>query len=375
MSPNDPRARRSLRTFVVLSTPTFLLLAAAVGVAAWLLPPARLTPPTSPTAATCEGSAEADDAEEPEALPARLGDLGLFADLASLAVLPGTEGYAVRFPAWNDGAAARRHVRLPDGARLDVGPSGGFAIPVGATFAQTFEAPGSGRRLETRVLKKTASRTLAGVYVWNAAGDDAELLLGYDRALDVTLPGCDAPYVAPSRVSCVQCHAGAEDMVAGFAPWQLGREGMASLAAAGRLAQDVAAYGEVDVRAANPDEAAALGALAANCAHCHHPGGGAYVASGLDLRPSAALAAIGRPATRLVHGDARLLIAPGDPRRSVLVRAVARTLAPGQRMPPVGPASVDDETVAKLERWIRGLPAPDGASEGALVVSSGKGSP
>lgn len=356
------------------ATPTLVLVLLATAVAAVSYPAAPLTRAVAAPAATAADAdaAEAESDAEAERLPETLGAFGFFADTARLTPPADAERYDVRFPAWRDGAEVVRHARLPAGAAVEVDALGRFVFPVGSTFVETTTAPAGssapGRRLESRVLKKTAERWLVGSYVWNAEGTDGRLVDPYGRTTDVTLPGCDAPHAAPGRIACLQCHAGDHDMVLGYQPLQLGAERVKQLAAAGRLADVERALPATDFAAADDVEREALGYLAGNCAHCHNPGGTSFVPAELDLRPHAVRAAIGRDAYRMRNAEAARVVEPGRPEASVLFRLFERTLSetpdPTKRMPPVGTHSVDPTGLRVLRRWIANLPstAPETAA-------------
>ncbi|HYC77869.1 MAG TPA: hypothetical protein VEI02_09600 [Planctomycetota bacterium] len=332
---------------------------------------ATLTPERAPRREAPPPTARAASPATLDVLPARLSELGLFVDLPALRPAPGVEAYDVRYPLWSDGAEKPRHLRLPEGGRLASDGEGGFHFPEGSTFSKTFVAPAdagaaSGRKLETRILHKNAERWLTGAYVWNEAGDDADLTDGWDRTLPLRLPGCDADYVVPGRVSCLQCHAGAGDMVLGFSAPQLGTAKLGELAARGRLEAPVREIPHAEFEAESDVERDALGYLEGNCAHCHNPRSSAFAGAQLDLRAFKAKEAIGRPAFRLAHESARHVVAAGKPEASTLYRLFVRTLAPEfdqKRMPPVGAHSVDPHGRAVLERWIESLAVPEGARE------------
>src|SRR5205823_3294234 len=61
---------------------------------------------------------------DPAGLPTRLSQTGLFRSLESLEPAPGLIPYAVNSPLWSDGAAKRRWIALPGGARITYRPTG-----------------------------------------------------------------------------------------------------------------------------------------------------------------------------------------------------------------------------------------------------------
>jgi len=141
----------------------------------------------------------------------------------------------------------------------------------------------------------------------------------------------------------------------------LSREWLAGFALAGLIdkAPEVAAplpLWEEHTHA--PAEAAARAYLDVNCAHCHRAGASASN-SGLDLRweqtDAKALGVMKRPVAA-GRGAGNLLfdVVPGKPGESILVHRMASTEG-GVAMPELGKATVDQEGLAVVERWIAGL--------------------
>jgi mono/diheme cytochrome c family protein len=95
--------------------------------------------------------------------------------------------------------------------------------------------------------------------------------------------------------------------------------------------------------------------LHANCAQCHVTAGGGNAA--IDLEFGTPLEKMGLVGVRPQHAAFDLpdpeLIAPGQPRRSVLYQRASRR-GPGQ-MPPLATTCVDREAVRLLEEWIARL--------------------
>jgi hypothetical protein len=346
--------------------PLLVAVLIATGAAAVFAPTKRVllggSPPAVDAAPSNVAVEDAPCDDEPERLPKTLSELGLFSDLSSLEVAEGVATYEVRQAAWRDGATSVYARRLPEGRKLRVDAEGRFQFPVGSLFAQTLSTPDqdAARPIETRVLLKTSKRWLVGTYVWE--GSDAEISKPFDRPIPKRLPHVDEDYVVPGRVSCLQCHAGAGDMVVGFSPFQLGVAGLDELVREGVLSPEDAVVASLAAAppAVDANEAEAVEYLAANCAHCHNPEGSAYVGSRLDLRPRHVLDAIGREASRLMNAEARRVVVPGSPETSTLFRLFTATLVDGhdasKRMPPTGAVRVDPRGVEILERWIRSMP-------------------
>ena len=102
-------------------------------------------------------------------------------------------------------------------------------------------------------------------------------------------------------------------------------------------------------------EARARSYLAANCAHCHRPGGAGQ--GGADLRWETAADELGICDVDPQEGDlgvagAKLLV-PGAPELSLVSLRMHATEA--GRMPPLGTSLVDVEGVDVVDQWIRSL--------------------
>lgn len=118
----------------------------------------------------------------PDGLPALLSQTGLFSSL--LYRTPSTKliPYTVNHPFWSDGANKYRWAALPTGTTAGYAPTGEWTFPEGSVFVKHFDLPVSDvtpaivRRLETRVLVKTASGIYGGTYKWNSAKTQAILV-------------------------------------------------------------------------------------------------------------------------------------------------------------------------------------------------------
>lgn len=319
-------------------------------------------------------------APPPGAFPTRLSVSGCFADLATLAPVPGVVPYGVNAELWSDGAFKSRFVALPAGATIAVADDGALELPIGTvllkTFAFEFTAgdPATRRPVETRVMVRHEYGWQFHSYRWNAGGTDAELLAGGESA-SLTIAEHDATvefdYSWPSRGTCKVCHGFGESRALGPRIEQLNGDfdyGDASanqLLVLAELGMFTAALpGEPGALpripgAAEPDaplEARARGYLHTNCSHCHRPGGWTPPALTMDLRWSTPLADTRTcgVATQYVNPwvEGELRIAPGDPDTSAIWQRLHRR-GPGQ-MPPLGTTRVDPHADA-VRDWIAQL--------------------
>jgi glucose/arabinose dehydrogenase len=307
-------------------------------------------------------------------LPATLSATGLFADTATLRPAPGVVPYGPNLPFWSDHATKRRWFALTDTtSRFGFAAEGPWTLPTGAVWVKHFDlestrgVPATARRLETRVLVKTAAGAHGFTYRWNDAQTDATLVPdeGADLALTVVENGAARPQTwrLPSRAECLTCHTAAGGHALSFHTRQLNRNDfLATLAAAGYLAGAPADFSGLPAHAAPDHPSASLehrarSYLDVNCAYCHQPGGNAL--GHFDARASTPLTLAGLVDGPLVDsaGDpANRVFAAGDAAHS---RAFQRLSTRGAgQMPPLATRERDSAGEALLRAWIAALAAP-----------------
>ena len=304
--------------------------------------------------------AGADDVATP---PRRLSQTGCFADLATLTPAEGVLAYDIALSFWSDGADKRRFVVLPPDGRVTPGDEAPWRFPVGTVFIKHFEleAPGRDpRRLETRFTIQEELGVRGFTYRWNAFGDDAELATEAARIPVESALGAHDWHL-PSRTDCTTCHRGRG--VLGLDARQLGPTA-AAWGALGLLTTPALSAARHptpgDARASL--EARARAWLHVNCEYCHDglgPSG-----TPLDLRVTTPLASMGACEAPPMRGDlgiaGAVLIAPGDPERSILWRRTASREVHG--MPPIASAIVDPEA-GVVRDWIASLASCPRADE------------
>jgi uncharacterized repeat protein (TIGR03806 family) len=267
----------------------------------------------------------------------------------------GAIAYDVTTPLWSDGAAKERFVVVPARAPIASRGDGDLVFPVGTVAVKTFAI--DGKRIETRLLVQHDLDDWVGYsYAWNAAGTDAELVVG-DRT--VGLPGGKSWYF-PSTTDCTACHTPAAGYTLGLEARQLTRgDALARLEA--KLASPInrallAPFVPVDAPPPATAEARARSYLHANCSTCHREGSATGTNAELDLRFDTPLAATGlcrEPQVGALGIANPRIVTPRDPARSVLV-ARMRSLDE-RRMPKLASRVVDEAGVAAVEAWIRDL--------------------
>ncbi len=318
--------------------------------------------------------------------PLRLSATGLFASLTELAPSPGVVSYSVNTPQWCDTADARRHLALPGTRQMTFAASGHWTFPEGAVLVKTLSVPSidapltARRRIETQILTLQEGQWSGYSYVWNDAQDDARLAPAEGLELSVTIADPAAtsdstqiPWRVVSRTECMVCHSRAAGFVLGVRTEQLNcpednltpaRNQLRRLEEEGLFGSRLTDAPDSLARLAAPDDAAAnLDARArsyldANCAHCHVGAGGGNAL--ITLKHGTPLEETKLVGSRPLHADfnvpGAMLVAPGDPERSVLYLRVSRR-GVGQ-MPPLATQLVDRQAARLLHDWIAHLSVP-----------------
>ncbi|MFM8359260.1 MAG: PQQ-dependent sugar dehydrogenase, partial [Verrucomicrobiota bacterium] len=324
--------------------------------------------------------------------PRRLSDTGLFASTRDHQPAPGVVAYSVNVPGWADGAQAEHFLALPGEARITHAASRGWGFPDGAVLVQTLgfagpaDAPGPGRRIETRLLTRQDGRWAGYSYRWNPEQTDAELVGAAGAEAEVSRAAADAPaghrlqrWRFPSRAECLACHSRAAGFVLGMSDLQMNRDHaypggirdnqLRALEHAGYFTAALPppapepGRGRGRGRLVDPHEPGApledrvRSYLHANCAVCHVEAGGGNARMQLEFTtPRDMMELVGaRPQHDTFGLREAMLVAPGHPGRSVLLERLSRR-GRGQ-MPPLVSQQVDDRAVALVRDWIASLPA------------------
>lgn len=318
------------------------------------------TPPSSSGGQGGSGGEPLPPEEEPDGPPRWLSETSLFAeDGTSLG--PGVEPFEPRFPLWTDGAGKRRWIYLPPGAVIDTSDPDRWEFPPGTRLWKEFTRDDV--RVETRLLERRPDGSWWMVaYQWNEEQMDAEARPeGVQNA-----SGTD--HDIPSTEDCRTCHAQSKARVLGFGFLQLAHDGdgvtLAQLLDEGKLSEPLESMPEIP---GSEEEQKLLGALHANCGHCHQPGSRVSLRTPLELwLPLGEYAGIeDTPFSRTTVDKAVTLpadspegttvhIDPGSPDTSALfLRASSRGTE--YQMPPLGTELADPDFVELLEAWITSL--------------------
>ena len=316
--------------------------------------------------------------------PTQLSGTGLFSNLARLTPAEGVMPYAINAEPWQDGARYSRVIAIPGDGVIDLHPNndsrlgnfeGSLRFPDRTVLAKTttmdvFDSPESSqpqpRKLETQVLQLVNGFWQAYSFVWNKEGTDAELSDGKGRDIDLLIPDTLVPggrrelsWHFASRAECQLCHGQRFGTVIGFTPEQLSEETTAQLQQVSIVANLPPPNRPGLTTVNNIDESLTKRArsyLHANCAHCHHQGGGGATVFDLSYHlPLKRTKLLGLPPAQGNFGleNARV-IAPGDPYRSVLLYRMAKQ--GNGRMPHLGSRRIDAAGLKLIHDWIANMP-------------------
>jgi uncharacterized repeat protein (TIGR03806 family) len=311
--------------------------------------------------------------------PTRLSDTGVFDAVRENRPDSGLIPYSVNAPGWSDGAEVERFLALPGAAKVGFESSRGWNFPDGTALVQNLSivrkpgAPASRARIETRVLLRQQGEWAGYSYRWNDDQSDATLV--GKNGDEVVLPPSGQKWRFPSRSECMSCHSRAANFVLGVTGSQLNRahdysgtrdNQLRALDHIGLFSSPLPKPPrELDALVNPRDESAALEARArtylhVNCSVCHVEAGGGNSMMELGLpTPREKMRLVGARPQHDTFGIAdAMLVAPGDPSRSVLIHRLSRR-GRGQ-MPPLVSNRVDEQGVALLRAWIASL-KPDQA--------------
>jgi uncharacterized repeat protein (TIGR03806 family) len=323
----------------------------------------------------------APKAEPSSQFPTLLSATGLFESTREGRSHPGLIPYSVNAPGWNDGASAERFLAVPGDSKVGFQGDRSWDFPDGTALVQTLSierAPGNPASrvpVETRVLLRQQGEWAGYSYRWNAERTDATLVAKGGEDAEIPLAGRDGAVTAqkwrfPSRAECLTCHSRAANFVLGVTGAQLNREHdfggtrdnqLRTLEHIGLFHGPLPKPPKDLDRLIDPrDESQDLDRrvrtyLHVHCSVCHVEAGGGNSRMELSLAtPRDKMNLIGARPQHDTFGIAdAMLVAPGAPDRSVLLRRLSRR---GQgQMPPLGSNRVDESAVRMFHTWIAQL--------------------
>jgi glucose/arabinose dehydrogenase len=324
--------------------------------------------------------------------PASLSAAGVFSDLTSLTPNSGIVPYEPNVPYWSDYAQKSRWFcikNLTDTVGFSADAS--WTLPSGMVWVKNFDIdlergnPATRRRLETRILVKTATDVYGLSYRWNniQSGTQTEATLVAEDGLNFAIPGSNPAQTwrFPSWSECKVCHTPVAGFALGFNTRQMNRSHdyglmtqnqIGAMSTAGYFSAPVSNVANLPALARADDSSASLewkvrSYLAANCVQCHQPGGVAL--GNWDARPTTPTDAAGLINGALVNnfGDAaNRFIVKNDVAHSMVVKRIQGIGVP--RMPPLSTNERDLASEQLLSDWItQVLPARQSFTEWQLA--------
>jgi uncharacterized repeat protein (TIGR03806 family) len=317
-------------------------------------------------------------------VPARLSQTGLFSDTRALTLARGVVPYDVNAKLFSENLEKVRAFAIPDGSKISFDAKGRFDMPVGSVVLKHFEEA-DGKRIETRILARTADIWRSFTYEWLADQSDAMLVPETGKTIRLSN---GQMYDLPSSADCQACHnRGMSDtpkQIIGLQARQMnfemlyerdpntGGKGMRAnqlqaLNQAGFFNTDIGDPARLGLFPKNPPEnlanlsnadvnLAARSFMESNCAICHRPGGGTPTPIDLQFDTANAATMIFNepPGEGFVDG-AMLTVASRNPNNSVLLKRMLRTVPADQGMPPISHRQMDKAAVELITRWINSI--------------------
>lgn len=312
-----------------------------------------------------------------------LSEYGFFqGDMALHDPVPGVVPYDVAAALWADHAGKKRFIVLPEGETAAWDPGEEWALPRGSIIIKAFDFPrdrrdpGAGARvIETRLLILEDEGWTSHTYVWDDAQTEARrVIAGKDLTvsyIDEQGAAVDQRYLVPNTNQCKGCHERDDtSRLLGLTTPQVNRkvvrdgqevEQLDWLAAQGVFASappSATAARFEDPFGDGPLDARARAYLAANCSHCHRPGGGGGD-SGLVLLESERTpakngvckspAAAGSGTGGRTHD-----IVPGSPDQSIIIFRMSST-DPEIKMPELPNLLPDARGITLISEWITAM--------------------
>ena len=314
---------------------------------------------------TCKAPKSVDDA------PAMLSETGCFSKDDPKKPATGLIPYGVNNALWSDNAEKQRWMALPEGSTVEVdAKTGDLDFPVGSVLLKHFALDGIA--LETRFLSRLSDGEWAAyTYVFDDEGRDAKLLGDVNDYRFVAKGDDFYEWIFPSRKNCFSCHTKSARISIGLEVAQLKgtfeypngvvADQMETLRHIGVAKKPDAQAEEVTILAGLHDKNAtverkARSYLHANCSYCHQ--GNETKDVTLDLRIDRLLPQMNacdvKPSKNGYGIDDVMIIAPGDPARSMLLFRMKSTVQ-DVRMPVMGTKLVDEDAVKAVEEWIGSL--------------------
>ncbi|MES2982898.1 MAG: PQQ-dependent sugar dehydrogenase [Verrucomicrobiota bacterium] len=318
--------------------------------------------------------------------PALLSQTGIFSNLSTLTPQAGVVPYSANVPFWSDYAIKSRWFAIKNLTdTFAYSQDGNWTLPTGMTWIKHFDIDTTRgdsttrRKLETRIIVKTATEIYGLSYKWRTDQSDADLVpeQGVSEVIPASSPAQTWRY--PSRTECRVCHTDVGGQALSFNTYQLNRthtygaqtpNQIDAFISAGYITPGTAPSTTATLPAYAPASDAQTSLewrvrsyLAVNCAQCHQPSGAAP--GNWDAR-----ATTPTDSAQLINGilindggDAtNRWCVPNDTSHSMILKRLSGIGA--TRMPPLGSNQRDLVAEQLLTDWINSaLPARESFSQ------------
>ena len=323
-------------------------------------------------------------------MPKLLSQTGAFCNMDKLQPADYLIPYSVNSPLWSDGAAKQRWMALPEKSKINFSEKGAWEFPAGTVFVKNFALPVDEknpkilRRLETRLLVRDTNGGVYGAsYRWRSDNSDADLVtVGTNELISIkTASGVRTQkWFFPGRQDCLTCHTPMAGGVLGVKTSQLNggfkypnsvtdnqlrtwnHLGLFKFPLDEKNISRLPRLAAVTDLLASPNRRI-RSYLDANCAMCHRPGGAEAFFDARYETPLKLQYLINGPVANQMGITGAKVIAPGDPKKSLLLHRLRSTSE--NQMPPLARNTVDDKAVDVFSKWISSLrPAPPALPRG-----------
>jgi glucose/arabinose dehydrogenase len=304
--------------------------------------------------------------------PDLLSATGVFSNVTSLTPSTGVVAYAPNVDFWSDYAIKSRWFAIRNPTDTVVfSTDGNWTLPAAMVWVKHFDIDttrgnsATRRKLETRILVKTATDVYGLSYKWRPDQTNADLVPeeGLSELIPSSSPAQTWRY--PSRIECRVCHTAVAGSALSFNTRQMNRthtfgaetlNQITALGEAGYFSEPVSGVNNLPAFASASDTTASRewrvrSYLAVNCIACHQPGG---VATGnWDARSTTPTDLANLIGGVLVNngGDSlnRWCVAE-DPAHSMILNRLSGTGF--QRMPPLATNERDLASEQLITDWI-----------------------
>jgi glucose/arabinose dehydrogenase len=304
--------------------------------------------------------------------PATLSATGVFSNVTTLTPSAGVVAYAPNVDFWSDHAVKSRWFAIRNLTdTVGFSADGNWTLPNAMVWVKHFDIDttrgnsATRRKLETRILVKTAGDVYGLSYKWRADQSNADLVNddGLSEAIPSSIPA--QTWRFPSRIECRICHTTVGGSALSFNTRQLNRPNtfgsqtlnqITALSSAGYFSTPVSGVNNLPAYAPAGDttvsrEWRVRSYLAVNCISCHLPGGAAT--GNWDARGTTPTDLASLINGVLVNNGGDPLnrwCVPGDTAHSAILHRLSGSN--GQRMPPLATNERDLASEQLISDWI-----------------------